>query len=101
MLSRLGELLNTQKNVHFWPPRGPPGTPPGGGPKMGVSGGPKMAPQTPYFGPPWGVSWGLLGGPPPAAALGPAPSSGRRTPQGAYLLPLPAPGGPSGSGCAL
>ena len=39
-LSRLGELLNTQKNVHRGPPRGPrgvpPGTPPPGGGSPGV-----------------------------------------------------------------
>ena len=42
-LSRLGELLNTQKNVHFFAPRGAPrgGSPPGG---------PKMHPEWAHFG---------------------------------------------------
>ena len=39
-LSRMGELLNTQKNVHFLPPgpsRGPPGGPPGAPPDTPIS----------------------------------------------------------------
>ena len=43
-LSRLGELLNTQKNVHFF-------APPGGGAPGGSRGGSKMAPSgTPFLG---------------------------------------------------
>ena len=69
--SRLGELLNTQKNVHFLAPRGPPGPPPGtplggaqNGPSRGVPGGspgtPGQAPGTPSGappGPPPGPPW--------------------------------------------
>ena len=45
-LSRLGELLNTQKNVHFFAPRGGPprGAPPGGA---------KCTPWGPPLGTPW------------------------------------------------
>ena len=53
ILSRLGELLNTLRNVHPGPPGGGPGTPRGGGSREGpqgdppgwVSGGPFRAPQ--------------------------------------------------------
>ena len=41
-LSRLGELLNTQKNVHFLAPRAPRGP----GPKMYTQGG---TPWTPHL----------------------------------------------------
>ena len=45
-LSRLGELLNTQKNVHFF-------APPRGGPPGGLPGGAKVHPLgTPI----WGVN---------------------------------------------
>jgi len=46
-LSRLGELLNTQKNVHFFAPRGAPP----GGPRPG---GQKVHPWRPPWGPPLG-----------------------------------------------
>ena len=45
-LSRLGELLNTLRNVHPRPPGGVPGGPPGGAPR----------------GPPGGGSWGWVSG---------------------------------------
>jgi len=47
-LSRLGELLNTQKNVHFFPARAPargaPGEGPPGGPRRGSKRAPPGAP---------------------------------------------------------
>ena len=57
-LSRLGELLNTQKNVHFFAPRGVRGGTPGEGGSGGVS------PPTQGFGGVWGFGgfWGGLGG---------------------------------------
>ena len=67
-LSRLGELLNTQKNVHFFAPRPgtPPGAPPGpGGPKAHYRGYVAfwgfyvrfsvIIGQKPLFWPIWGV----------------------------------------------
>ena len=60
-LSRLGELLNTLRNVHPRPPGGgrrgapggPPGGPPGGGSPGWVSGGVQGPPDmTPRYGPP-------------------------------------------------
>ena len=53
-LSRLGELLNTQKNVHFFVPRGPGGVPGGsrGGPQGGPQGGHFGGYFGGYFGPP-------------------------------------------------
>ena len=41
-LSRLGELLNTQKNVHFFAPRADR---PGGAPKMAILGSMGHTPQ--------------------------------------------------------
>ena len=60
-MSRLGELLNTLENVHFFPPRGkkcPPGTPPKT-PDFRFSGGEGAPRKNPEF-------WGILapgGGP--------------------------------------
>ena len=52
IVSRLGELLNTQKNCANFAPPGGPGGPPGG------------VPPGPYLGdPPGGVPWGAPGGP--------------------------------------
>ncbi len=56
-LSRLGELLNTQKNVHFFPPRGgrPGGAPrggPGGVPGTPLRGGQKGTQNPPFWGGP-------------------------------------------------
>ena len=84
-LSRLGELLNTQKNVHFFaprggPPRGAQKCTPGGPPKGGFcstirsSFGPKMAPK-------WAQNGGPGGGPGrPPGRPGPSPA---RAPPGA------------------
>ena len=45
-MSRIGELLNTQKNVHFSGSGGPPGDPPGRGGPGGAPTGPlKLPPQ--------------------------------------------------------
>ena len=47
-LSRLGELLNTQKNVHFFVPGGPRGVP-GGSPGGVILGGILDPPKNPHF----------------------------------------------------
>ena len=85
-LSRLGELLNTQKNVHFLaPPGGPPG-----GPRWGTPlGYPPVIVKIGYLGPKWALFWGPGGG--PAGAPGGARAGGR--PGG----PGGRPGGPGGA----
>ena len=68
-LSRLGELLNTQKNVHFFVP----GAGPGGGARGGSRGGSRG-------GCPGGCPGGAPGGPAPPGnfpARPPAPARGR------------------------
>ena len=70
-LSRMGELLNTLRNVHGGAraprgaPRAPPGPPSGGGPRGGPGGVPDPLPGTPLR----GVLWG---GPPPSCRPDPA-----------------------------
>ena len=59
-LSRMGELLNTLRNVHGGAraprgaPRAPPGPPSGGGPRGGPGGGPGPPPRDPLRGVLWG-----------------------------------------------
>ena len=94
ILSRLGELLNTQKNVHFLSPRGAPRV--GGG---GVPPYPPfhiiivllLTPKPPILGVPGGGPGGAPGGPP-----GGPPGRGPRAP--ARARPgRGAPGGPPGT----
>ena len=59
-VSRLGELLNTLENVHFFAPRGPPRDPPRGGPGTPFLGA-KKGPENPPFS---GVPGAPSGGPP-------------------------------------
>ena len=92
-LSRLGELLNTQKNVHILaPPGGPPGGPQNVHPKtphliekVFISG----APKPPFL----GVPGGPPGGPPAGGARGGpgGPRPGNFSPRG------PPRGGPPGT----
>ena len=96
-LSRLGELLNTQKNVHFFAPPGgsPPGSPkvhPRRPPKGGFlrrirsSFGPKKAQKWPILGVPEGVPGRPRGAP---GRPGPGPEISRARPRGS---PRGAPG---------
>ena len=103
-LSRLGELLNTQKNVHFLPP-------PGGSPRGGQNGTPGGPPfwgvcNTKYliYGPKTGQKRAQNRaqnrgprGAPRAARPGPAPAPGNFPPPG-WSLACPAPGGGPGGG---
>ena len=84
-LSRLGELLNTQKNVHFLPPRGPPR----GAKKStqgGIPPGPPVVIQNNIVGGPEGPPSGGPGGPRGArgarGAPGGARAGGRKFPPG-------------------
>ena len=67
-VSRLGELLNTLENVHFFAPRGPPRDPPRGGSRDPLFGGQKRPRKPPFFGGPRGP---LGGAPGPPGAGGP------------------------------
>ena len=86
-LSRMGDLLNTQRNVQNFVPRGVPGCP------GGVLGGSPGGSKTPLFGPPWDPPYSPGGwnppGPPQDAPLGRPLNRGlRRAPR-----PLYSPGG--------
>ena len=86
-LSRMGDLLNTQRNVQNFVPRGVPGCP------GGVLGGSPGGSKTPLFGPPLGPPYSPGGwnppGPPQDAPLGRPLNRGlRRAPR-----PLYSPGG--------
>ena len=107
-LSRLGELLNTQKNVHFFVPRGPPGGPPGGAHFGGIFYTPQIPPlivksfirgsrkgskKGPFWGPFLGHFWAPRGPPGPGGAPGPG---GPEFPGGEILVSAPRAGGPPG-----
>ena len=79
-LSRLGELLNTQKNVHFFAPRG---TPPGGGVRGGFWGVVSDPPKNPLL----NTKYSLFG---PKTAQNGGPGGAAREPPGG------APGAPRG-----
>ena len=97
-LSRLGELLNTQKNVHFLHPRAP-------GAPQGSRGVPKVHPQKPPIwaynvnkeapdrAPEWAPNWG-----PGGAPRGPRGAPGGRPGPGEIFRKIfpgaPRPGGP-------
>ena len=91
-LSRLGELLNTQKNVHFFaPPRDARGAPPGGSKKVPFWDPPKYPPnntKTIEYGPQKGSKMGPKMGP----KLGP-PGAPRGAPPGRPARPGPGPPG--------
>ena len=92
VLSRLGELLNTQKNVHFFaPPGGPPPAPPQGGSKWPnydlFSYGSAIA-----IGAPNGPFWGAQKGP----KMGPGENPKFRPPPRAPRAGAPGRGGSGG-----
>ena len=85
-LSRLGELLNTQKNVHFLALPGPPPGEAPGGPKMHLPGTPSGRGQKPPFLNKKRSNWPGMGLP------GEASRGASRGPPGGL------PGGPAGPG---
>ena len=95
ILSRLGELLNTQKNVHFFVPRGAPRV--GGGgvppiPPISYNNCITIYPKTPLFGGPVrGAPGGPRGAPGRGARAGGPGRPRARAPGGG------APGGPPGT----
>lgn len=86
-LSRMGELLNTLRNVHGGAraprgaPRAPPGPPSGGGPRGGPGGVPDPLPGTPSG----GVLWGGVR-PPRAVRTQRAGSQDRPPPERSLLV---------------